>query len=85
MKTKLMQLIIYECESSRPKSDIGISSTIELANIYSNKKQYSAAVNVLKETTHATNFEPCAELLPQGTNEVKDNKTKKHQQLSSKL
>lgn len=61
-----------------PKSDIGISSTIELANIYSNKKQYSAAVNVLKETTDAV---PTSNRVPellylQGINEVKDNKTK---------
>jgi TolA-binding protein len=33
-----------------PKSDIGISSTIELANLYISKKEFSQAVNVLRET-----------------------------------
>ncbi len=61
-----------------PKSDIGISSAVELANIYSNRKQYSDAVNVLKETSDAVpTSNRVAELLYlQGINEVKDNKTK---------
>ncbi len=58
------------------KSDIGISSAIELANIYSNRKQYSEAVGVLKEASDAVpTSNRVAELLYlQGTNEVKDNK-----------
>lgn len=57
-----------------PKSDIGISSSIELATIYSNKKQYYLAVNVLKETADAV---PTSNRIPellylQGINEVKD-------------
>lgn len=60
------------------KSDIGISSAVELASIYSNKKQYSAAINVLRETSDAV---PTSNRVPellylQGTNEVKDNKVK---------
>ncbi len=59
-----------------PKSDIGISSAIELANIYTDKKQFSAAVNVLKESADAV---PTSNRVPellylQGVNQVKDNK-----------
>ncbi|MCX6168536.1 MAG: tetratricopeptide repeat protein [Ignavibacteriales bacterium] len=59
-----------------PKSDIGISSAIELANIYSSKNQFSAAVSVLKESSDAV---PTSNRVPellflQGVNEVKDNK-----------
>lgn len=36
-----------------PKSDIGISSTLELARIYSDKKQYENAIRVLDETIAA--------------------------------
>lgn len=58
------------------KSDIGISSAIELANIYSNQKQFSAAVKVLKETSdQVPTSNRVAELLYlQGMNQVKDNK-----------
>ncbi|NJD21972.1 MAG: tetratricopeptide repeat protein [Melioribacter sp.] len=58
------------------KSEIGISSVLELARIYSDKKQYSSAVNVLKEASDAV---PTSNRVPellyqQGVNQVKDNK-----------
>jgi len=58
------------------KSEIGISSVIELARIYSEKKQYSSAVNVLKEASDAV---PTSNRVPellyqQGVNQTKDNK-----------
>lgn len=58
------------------KSEIGISSVLELARIYSDKKQYSSAVNVLKEASDAA---PTSNRVPellyqQGINQVKDNK-----------
>lgn len=62
--------------SRSPKSEIGISSSIELANIYSEKKQYASAVNVLRETSDAV---PASNRVPellymQGINYVKDAK-----------
>jgi TolA-binding protein len=58
-----------------PKSEIGISSTIELANIYTASKQYSGASNILKEMIYAV---PTSNRIPellflQGVNQVKDN------------
>ncbi len=44
------------------KSDIGISSSIELANIYSNKKLYNDAVNVLEKTITA---QPTSNRIPE--------------------
>jgi len=57
------------------KSEIGISSVIELARIYSDKKQYSSAVNVLKEASDAV---PTSNRVPellfqQAVNLAKDN------------
>ncbi|MEW6701625.1 MAG: tetratricopeptide repeat protein, partial [Bacteroidota bacterium] len=59
-----------------PKSEIGISSTIELAKIYSDKKQFASAVAVLKETSDAV---PTSNRVPellylQGINLTKENK-----------
>lgn len=58
------------------KTDIGISSTIELSKIYTDKKQFANAVNVLKEAIEAS---PTSNRVPellflQGLNQSKDNK-----------
>lgn len=63
-------------KQSAPKSEIGISSTIELAKIYSDKKQFASAVAVLKEASDAV---PTSNRVPellylQGINQAKDNK-----------
>jgi TolA-binding protein len=57
-----------------PKSDIGISSTIELANLYNSRKEYSQAINTLKETIALV---PTSNRIPEllfllGGNEVKN-------------
>jgi TolA-binding protein len=58
------------------KTEIGISSAIELSSIYMAKKQYSSAVNILKEAIDAQpSSNRVAELLYlQGINLEKDNK-----------
>ncbi len=59
------------------KSDIGISSAVETANIYTGKKQYSSAAKLLKETSDAV---PAGSRVPEllyleGINLIKDSKS----------
>ncbi len=56
-----------------PKSDIGISATLELAKIYSDKRQFENAISVLDETiaANSTSNQVAEMLFVKGENETK--------------
>ncbi|KAF0150884.1 MAG: outer membrane assembly lipoprotein YfiO [Ignavibacteria bacterium] len=59
-----------------PKSDIGISATLQLAKIYFDKKQFESAILVLDETIalNSTSNQVAEMLFTKGENESKANK-----------